>query len=249
MTIFALPLGMASGALASSGAQGNLVRDLGGQELLLVKGEKGDKRGHYGRSGGPLGDLARMEARNAAIEVIATLSGQPVESVRRSLEDEGMRETLESYDISREDFVGAMQPRVLAMVEEARDSGRITDEQAARLVERVEAGPKKVGKHETRHMRGGPMGGLARVVGQNMFVDTAAALSGKTTAEVRETLEEEGPRETLEVLGIDHQAFRDAMQSRARAVIEEVKNDGLITPEQAEELIERIDQAPQKHRG
>ncbi len=246
LTVFALPLGTAGAALASPSVQGTMERALGDQGLQLVKGDKG---GYHGKKGGPLGELTWMEAGNLAADVIASLSGKPVGEVRQAIQAEGMGKTLRAYDISKEDFAQAMQPKVLAMVEDAQKDGRITGEQAAQLKERIEQGPKQASKHEGRHTRGGAMGGLARMVGQNMFVDTVAQLSGKPATEVRQALEDEGPRDTLEAYGIDHQAFRDAMQVRARTLIEDVQKDGLITPEQADELIERMNREPHQHRG
>lgn len=256
LTLLSLPVSAAGLALADSGR---------GVEHSQFAEHKGP-----GKAGRALGDLTRMEAENMAVQAMAEISGQSEAAVRAKIEEEGFREAAKSYGIDREDMMQAMRPRVEALVRQARDSGRITAQQADTLLARLQEGPpegpgpgkgeqgdKQHGEREHgdrkygdgehgrdgRHERGGPLGELARMEVTNMLSDTVAELSGKPVEEVQAQFEAQGIRETVKSYDLDRTALRDGVKARMKEAVTQAQQDGRITAEQAAKLMERLDNA------
>ncbi|GAB5469720.1 MAG: hypothetical protein Kilf2KO_27500 [Rhodospirillales bacterium] len=101
--------------------------------------EEGKKR----RGNETVRAFSQMQAANLMATTLSEMTGKPLAEVQATLQAEGPRHSLKALDIERDSFREAMKPRVLAAVEEAQRDGRITAEQAALLIERIEEGPKK----------------------------------------------------------------------------------------------------------
>lgn len=233
----------------SSSRSGNL------QEVQLDKGEKEHHGKHHkkhgerhGKKGGPLGQLTYFEVQNLAVQSVATLADQPVEAVRETAKEEGMRDLLKDYDISREALAGEMAPKMVALVKSAESKGRLTALQSKALVQQIETLATNVGE-EDRKARARPMRELAKMQSENLTVDVLAELSGKNQAETRQIVNELGPRLSLQTLGVERDAFEAAMETRMKALVEASLAEGSITADQADRLAERIEKGKSDKRG
>ncbi len=236
-----------------------------GQHLQFAKGEKCDQGEHKkhgkhhakmgGRHGGALGQLTFYELQNQMVTSVAALTNQPADAVRSTLEDEGMRGLMKTYDLSREALATEMAPKLSALVRTAQKDGRLTDLQADALIAEIEdraANPGMGGgemrgemrgeKHGDMHggMRGGPLGAVAFMQTQNLTVDTLAELSGKSPSDVRLVVSELGPRLAMKNLGVDREAFSTAFKTKVQAVIDASLAEGAITPDQAKALTDQM---------
>jgi len=237
LTILSLPVGTAGLAFAHSE----------GAQAQQDESAKKEAHKHHRKAGKGMGGLTHLEARNMAVSAIVELSGQTAETVRQQLETDGFRKTVEAYGITREQMMQAMRPRVLTLIEQARDSGRITAEQADRLIQEVNKGPEA--REEGKHRRGGALGQLARVQGANMLADTIAQLTGTPVEEVKARIEDEGFKKAIKSYDLDKQALRDGMKTRMKQAVSEARDEGRITAEQADTLLERIDTWKSKRHG
>ncbi len=250
-SLAALPL---AGASLTANAE-TQVRDGSLQQIQLEKGEKKHHGKHhkkhgerYGKKGGALGQLTYFEVQNLALESVAALSDQPLDQVRETAQDEGMRKLLKAYDISREAFAGEMAPKLIGLVKAAESKGRLTALQANALTGEIEARTANTGE-ENRKDRGRAMKDLAHMQTQNLAISVLAELSGKTPAEARLAVSELGPRLAISSFGIDKEAFREAMQTRTKALIEAAVAEGSITAEQAQSLEKRMEKGKTYDRG
>ncbi|MEO1190357.1 MAG: hypothetical protein AAFY02_01260 [Pseudomonadota bacterium] len=245
LTIAVLPFGLAANGLQATEtarAQEHLntiqVTDV---QLINVKADRDIER--HGKRGGPLASLTRIELGNVATTSIAALSGQPEVIIRSALRDQGLQYTLETYDVDPVAFAESLQPRLEQMVRAAETAGRLSSDQATALIARV--------ADSTDSMEKGPrsiLRDLTRLQAQSLFSESVSELSGAPLAEVRATLEAEGPKKTVDAYDLKRGELRQAMRPKIAALIEEAEAEGRITADQAESLEERLEDSGEKKR-
>lgn len=250
-TLAAVPL--AGVSLTANADSANRSGSL--QEVQLDKGEKEHHGKHHkkhgkhgGKKGGPLGQLTYFEVKNLAVESVADLANQPVATVRETAQEEGMRDLLKSYDISREALAGEMAPKIVALVQNAETKGRLTALQAKALIRQIETVNANADDTD-RKARGRVFKALAKMQSENLMIEVLAEQSGKSQVETRQVVSELGPRLSLETLGVERDAFREALKTRTKALVEASLAEGSITADQAKTLVERVEKGKSHKRG
>ncbi len=103
-------------------------------------GDGPSQEGGPGRPGagrGP-GLLMRYLFANQAAEALAEITGQPVDTFRRRIQDHQLRAVFSEYRIDREAFRSAMRAKSIARLRQIAEIGMITPEQEKELLERME---------------------------------------------------------------------------------------------------------------
>ena len=116
------------------------------------KGENSAGMQERGQRGGMSGDsemmgmmgfgrLFRDEVQNARIEVLAELSGQTVEQIEQDTKSYSMRALLQKYDINFDRLESSMHAKMVLIVKNAADDGRITQNEANEIYTHMGTGP------------------------------------------------------------------------------------------------------------
>jgi len=87
------------------------------------------------------GRLFRDEMQNARIDVLAELSGQTVEQIEQDTKSYSMRALLQKYDINFDRLESSMHAKVVLIVKNAADDGRITQNEANEIFTHMGTGP------------------------------------------------------------------------------------------------------------
>ena len=82
---------------------------------------------------------------------------------------------------------------------------------------------------------------LAKYQQKNMMVQVLSKLSKQSTEAISTKLKEQRMRSVMQELGIDREAFRTAMRIKAIELIEKSAESGTITPEQAKEILAKME--------
>ena len=102
-------------------------------------------------------------------------------------------------------------------------------------------GRKGFGHHHTRH----PGHLLARALHRNTALEVLTEMTGKDAEAVKADLQTQRMREVLESYGIDREAFHAAMDAKVTDQVNKVASCGLITEEQASEILEAMQKDPE----
>ena len=94
---------------------------------------------------GPLGLLMKCQADNVHAEVLAQITGQSAEALREAMKETHMGKLLETCEVDRETFRTAMDAKATELVQKAADEGRITQEQAADILDKIANPPDRDG--------------------------------------------------------------------------------------------------------
>lgn len=92
-----------------------------------------------------------------------------------------------------------------------------------------------------QHHKGYGLQLLAGYQQKNLRVQVLSELTGQSVEAIQLKLKDQGLRGVMQELNIDRQAFRDAMQAKERARIQQAVADGSITPAQEKEILAKID--------
>jgi hypothetical protein len=92
-----------------------------------------------------------------------------------------------------------------------------------------------------QHHKGGDLQLLARYQQKNLRVQVLSEMTEQSAAAIQLKLKDQHMRGVMRELNIDRQAFRDAMQAKERARIQQAVSDGSITPEQEKEILAKIE--------
>ncbi len=219
----------------------------GAQEVQLDKSEKEQhekhhkKHGkHHGKKGGTLGMLTFFEMKNLTVATVAEMTGQSEEALKEAIKEEGFRNFMKSQEISRQALAGEMAPKVIAMVRAAESDGRLTGLQAQVLTQEIQERANAADEDGKKAHRGA-FKDFVRMQYGNLTIATLAEQSGKGEAEVRQMVAELGPRLAGKSLGVEPEAFREAMKTKVKAIVDEALAEGSITADQAEALAERME--------
>lgn len=239
---------LVTGALAIAGGTTAFVAsdaEVSIPETIALQVDSGDFQFAAGEGQRPenalgLSEEARTFLMDSVKAVTAETLGVSVEELEAAGR-EGRAELLSAAGLTPEDVQAAVETAWPGIVAEAEESGLITAEQAATLLEN---GPRLGGP---RGRRGGPGGGRggdgvgAGFLPEETRQEIAAASLGITVAEL-EAYQADGlgMREIIEELGLEMSAVREAAQEATIAAVEQAAADGTITAEQAENFLNRI---------
>ncbi len=257
--------------LIGLGIAGALLLALGGVGFAYAQGPEPPMdglfhdRGSFG--GGMPGNLAggapmrggpfQGRGEHSLVEVTAEVTGLSEDEVIAALEDgQTFAEIAEGAGVDPQEIVDAAIAAAEAELEEAVEDGRMTEEQMAQILERLADDlPDRLEQTwQPRGVRGGVFDqfnegfwtmydAVAEALGltpDNLFSELH---SGKSVAEVAEEQ------------GVEMEAVRDAMEETRiearKQAIEQAVEDGRLTQEQADWMIEGLEQGfmPGDHFG
>ncbi|MGB9437471.1 MAG: hypothetical protein WCB15_05985 [Desulfobacterales bacterium] len=92
-----------------------------------------------------------------------------------------------------------------------------------------------------QHHKGYGLQLLAGYQQKNLRVQVLSELTGQSVEAIQLKLKDQGLRGVMQELIIDRQEFRDAMQAKERARIQQAVADGSITPAQEKEILAKMD--------
>lgn len=76
---------------------------------------------------------------------------------------------------------------------------------------------------------------------QNLKSQVLSELSGQSTEAINQKLKSQRMHAVIEALGIDRQAFRNAIQTKTNNLIKQAALNGTITPEQEKAIFEKME--------
>jgi hypothetical protein len=146
-------------------------------------------------------------------------------------------ETAERLGVTPEELTTAMTEAQVEIIDEAVAEGRLTEEQAAKLKERIEEyGPLSV-------MGRGHRVGKALCHGARLVVGAAAEVLGKDPAEVAEAVRSgESLAEQAEAQGTSVEDFKAALLDAIKATLQGKVEEGTIIQEQADRIFAGIEE-------
>jgi hypothetical protein len=143
----------------------------------------------------------------------------------------------EHLGISNKELEDAAKAAATDQVDAALEEGRITDEEADRLKERIQQG-------DAPFLFGPPVFGrphLHRGAALGMKFDAAAEFLGLTNAELRERLDEgQSLAEIARAEDKSVDGLKQALVEDAEQELNEAVEDGDLTRERADEMLERL---------
>ena len=92
---------------------------------------------------GPLGGggpmlLSHLVRHNMIVQVVSQLSGQSADAIKKQLKDQHLPAVLSAYKIDPKTFHEAMRTKVTALIKLLTDSGYLTAEQSAKVLDEME---------------------------------------------------------------------------------------------------------------
>ena len=90
-------------------------------------------------------------------------------------------------------------------------------------------------------LQGGGLSLLVKYQQKNLMVQVLSKMTGQSTEAISTKLKERRMRPVMQELGIDREAFRTAMRIKAIELIEKSAESGTITPEQAKEILAKME--------
>ena len=244
------------------GVAGALVLLLGGagiayaQRPLPPAGDQsflgGDRfpGGMFGRGyAGAPGRGRRIDGRplHGVVEVIADLTDMSEEDIIAALRDgETVAEIANGANVELQEIVDAMVAQAESRLGEAVDNGRLTDEQKTEMLERLrEELPERL---EQPWQPEGPKGGLFGQFGDAFWTryDAVAEALGLDPEDLFTELHDgQTLAEIAEELGVDTEEIRQALDEAGEALraeaIQQAAEDGRITEDQAEWMLEGLE--------
>ena len=90
---------------------------------------------------------------------------------------------------------------------------------------------------------------LAKALHENVALQVLTEMTGKDTETVRADMQSKHVWEVLESYCIDGETFRSEMDAKMTELVNTAASCGLITSEQASEIVEAMQNRPQRQRG
>jgi predicted DNA-binding protein YlxM (UPF0122 family) len=190
---------------------------------------------------GPGRGWGGTEAMQEILDTVAEVLGLTPEELSSELESgKTLGEVAEAQGVDTQAIVDAVHAQVTEMLKEAVENGRISQEQADRILERLAEcdgeelrclglpfGPTGGGRSGFRTGGGwwGSWGGMdaaAEVLGMETDDLMAELRDGKTLAEIAEEK------------GADFEAVQDAMNAQMEQMLQQAEDEGTLSPECAE---------------
>ena len=213
----------------------------------------GDRfRGRIHRLRDRAGVLPAVFDKEALLQAAAGALGLTADELRAA-KDEGrsLSALLAEQDVARADFTEAMRAAKQGMIDDARQDGTITQEQADRLDAWMDRGSRR----GFGHLRGrfARAGVLPAVFDIEALLQAAAEALGLTADELRAAKDEgQSLSALLAEQDVARADFTEAMRAAKQGMIDDARQDGTITQEQADRLDAWMDRGPRRglrHRG
>lgn len=90
---------------------------------------------------------------------------------------------------------------------------------------------------------------LAKALHENVALQVLSEMTGKDTEAVRADMQSKHMWEVLGSYGIDAEAFRSKMDAKMTELVDKAASCGLITEGQASEIVEAMQNRPQRQSG
>ena len=100
-------------------------------------------------------------------------------------------------------------------------------------------GRKGYGKH--RAHRDSALSLLTKYQVKNLAAQTLSEMSGQPVDVIKQRFSNERPRDVMQELNIDREAFKSSMHGKIRGLVNQAMENGSITPEQEKEILSKID--------
>jgi hypothetical protein len=182
---------------------------------------------------GPHDGLRGPGDNEAHQEALATALGISVDDLQSAIDDStSYEELLSNLGVTQEEFDAAQQTARETLIQQMVDDGTITQEQADRMLE---------GGFGPRNGDGfpGPFGGLRGFGDSEAHQEALATALGVSVEDLQSAIENSTSYEDLlSNLGVTQEEFNDAMQTVREAAIQQMVDDGTITQEQADRMLE-----------
>ena len=148
-------------------------------------------------------------------------------------------ETAERLGVTPEELTAAMTEAQVEIIEEAVTEGRLTEEQATKLKERIEEyGPLSVVGRGHRDRPGKSLCHGVRLVGS-----AVAEVPGKEPAEVAEAVKSgESLAEQAQAQAMSVEDFKAALLAAVKSTLQAKVDEGSITQEQADRIFAGIEE-------
>lgn len=184
---------------------------------------------------GLLAIIAGAFVVGAAVLAVTSAGAQEGDGERPG--DRFIAETAENLGVSAEELTAAMTDAQFEIIDEKVAEGALTEEQAAKLRERIEEyGPLSVIGLRQRKGGDGPCKGARLVVG------SAAEVLGKEAAEVVQAIRSgESLAEQAEAQGMSVEDFTAALLDAIKAKLDAKVAEGVITQAQADRIFAEIE--------
>jgi len=109
---------------------------------------RGDRPRH-GRQKSPMGHLMKCQKDNILAEVLSGITGKPAETIGEELKTQRHRDIIEKYNVDHETFRIAMDAKTVVLIQEALEDGRITQEQADDILDKMNNRPERPDPDDT----------------------------------------------------------------------------------------------------
>lgn len=91
-----------------------------------------------------------------------------------------------------------------------------------------------------------PLDMLAKIQHDNIAVQVLSEITGQTAESIAQALQTQHMRELMESYNVDQEVFENAMDEKAIAFIGKAVENNSITQEQADEIIQMIENRPER---
>ncbi len=183
------------------------------------------------------------ESPGAALDTAAEVLGMPPEELRAELQaGKSLAEVADEQGVDPQAICDAAHAQREEMLQQAVADGRLTQEQADSILERM-------AQHEGDclsvpgrpfakwHARGMGVGWA----GRGAALDSAAEVLGMTPEELRAELQAgKSLAEVADEQGVDPQAICDAAHAQREETVQQAVADGRLTQEEADQMLERM---------
>ena len=210
-------------------------------DAIIERIENGGKDGHG--NGGRASWLTDEEKQ----ALVAGVLGMSVEDLAAAKEaGQKLSEIVEAQGMTMEAFKAAKQTALIASVNQAVVDGELTQEEADAAIERIENGHDKGqsdhGKGEHRGLSGWLTSEekdalVADVLGMTVEEITAAKEAGQKLSEI------------IQAQGMTMESFKADLEIALLAAVDQAVADGELTQDEADIIIERIENGKRGHRG
>lgn len=155
----------------------------------------------------------------------------------RELVDEFLSRVASKLGISQEELSGAIKSAELEMLDEAVAEGRISEERADRVRERIEEGRGFLGLP----VRGPRIGARVIRTGLHLVVDPAAEVLGMERQElVAELRDGKSLAQIAEERSVSLKELKSGILEGAEAKLQEAVSNGRLSEERADRVLQRL---------
>jgi uncharacterized protein (DUF433 family) len=185
--------------------------------------------------GGPHGGGRGFGDMGAHQEALAAALGISVEDLQAALENSSsFDELLSNLGVTQEELAAAMQTAREAAIQQMVEDGTITQEQADQMLE------GGFGPHDgIGFPGGGDFDGMRGFGDMEAHQEALAAALGISVEDLQAALENSSSfDELLSNLGVTQEQYDAARQTARETVIQQMVEDGTITQEQADQMLE-----------